>query len=496
MKLWLKSLLMFLAIIVVTAGAGVVYVSTVLNSTTSTLKSTFTNVGNKNTEQAVKATQPLTILLMGVDTGGQGRGTSDSWDGNADSEILMTLNPKTKTTTMVSMERDTLSNILDGNGNVISQTPTKLNSAYPSGYNNGGFDSAVSYAMKTVGVQGGVDIGNFVTMNFDGLINLVNDVGGISIVNDSGGVDALNGTSQGQKVTLPSGETVDSGAIYISDTEPEYSAYVPYYSDNREQVINGEQALVYARDRHTLGNGDYGRAAHQREVIAAVMKKILSADNLTQYQKFLNDISKDFKTNIPISASTISSFLGYKDCFNKVVSVQYEGVGYTGTDGGSYQLTPQNAALAVQNVMKKSLGQATSDQLDSNMVTYESYTGNSPSSSFLPSATVTQNGKSTTYGVDVNGNLVTIDSSNSGTYVSTNGSAVTSTAPPKSGTDASSSSAATSDNTAAADGTGTTDGTTATDGTGTADSTTDQGGGATTSGTPVWDPTTGQYVYQ
>ena len=70
-----------------------------------------------------------------------------------------------------------------------------------------------------------------------------------------------------------SDKTVDSGAIYISNTEPEYKAYVPYLSGNPKQLINGEQALVFARDRDTLANGNYGRAAHQREVMTELIKE-------------------------------------------------------------------------------------------------------------------------------------------------------------------------------------------------------------------------------
>ncbi|GBG96017.1 LytR family transcriptional regulator [Lactococcus termiticola] len=436
---------MVAGILLVTAGAGVVYVMTVLNSTTKTLSATFTDVGNKNTAKTVKATEPLTILLMGVDTGGDGRGDSNSWDGNADSSILMTLNPKTKTTTMVSIERDTLSNILDGDGNIVSTAPTKLNSAYPSGYNNGGFNSAVSYAMKTVGLQAGLDVGNFVTMNFDGLIDLVNDVGGIDVDNTSG------------------------TTLFISDTEPQYTATV----EQGKQHLNGEQALVYARDRHHRANGDYGRAAAQREVITSVMKKVLAVDNITQYQKFLNDISKDFKTNIPVSASTITSFLGYKDCFDKIVSVQYQGLSYDGTDGASYQITPEATALAVQNVMRKSLAQSVLTSLDPNLVTYENYTNSQASSFFLPSATVTEGKKAETYGVNQDGSLVAINSSNSGLYVGIDGSSLSSS-------DSASDSSASSQ---------------------TADASTEttpaaQGGGATSDDTTTYDPATASTTYQ
>lgn len=109
------------SIILVTAIAAGGYTLTVLNSTTKAFKMTYTNAGNKKTEQVIQATEPLTILLMGVDTGGEGRGTSDSWNGNSDSQILMTLNPKTHTTTMVSIERDTMTNILDADGNIVSK---------------------------------------------------------------------------------------------------------------------------------------------------------------------------------------------------------------------------------------------------------------------------------------------------------------------------------------------------------------------------------------
>lgn len=447
MKLWIKTLLMLGSIILVTGVAVAAYTLTVLNSTTQAFKMTYTNAGSKQTEQVIKATKPLTILVMGIDTGGEGRGTADSWNGNSDSQILITLDPTKKTTTMVSVERDTMTNILDGSGNIVSKE--KLNAAYPLGYNAGGktkgLETGVSYAMKTIGEQTGINIDNFITMNFDGLINLVNDVGGIDIVNDSNGVDVYQNTTKGQKITLPTGETIDSGAIYISDTEPDYSAYIPYYSDNRVQHINGEQALVFARDRHTLANGDYGRMAHQREVISALMKKLLALDNITQYQKLLTDASKDFKTNIPVNASTITSLLGYKDCFNKIVSIQYEGVGNM-VDGVSYQFTPTNVYLAMQNAMKKSLEQSTVTSLPESLITYESTFGSYSSPQYyMPSATITENGKSTVYGIDTEGNFITINSSNSGQYVSTGGGSVQSdSSSSSSGTSSSSSTASSS----------------------------------------------------
>ncbi|WP_290123285.1 LCP family glycopolymer transferase [Lactococcus fujiensis] len=117
----MKSLLMTGAIILLTVAAAATYLLTVSTSTVNALKTTYTKVGSKNTTEILKATKPLTIVLLGVDTGGAGRGTAEDWNGNSDSQIVMTLNPKTDTVTMVSMERDTMTNILDASGKVVSK---------------------------------------------------------------------------------------------------------------------------------------------------------------------------------------------------------------------------------------------------------------------------------------------------------------------------------------------------------------------------------------
>ncbi len=394
-----RNILITLAVLLLAAGGVFAYT---LSNVQKSLKKTYVNTGSAAT---IKATQPLTILLMGVDTGDASRGGSGSWNGNSDSQIVLTLNPKTNTTTMVSMERDTMTRILDNSNSIVSTE--KMNAAYPAGYNAGGITSAVQYAMNTISEQAGIPINNFVVVNMDGLVNLVNDVGGIDVVNDSG------------------------STITIANTEPEYTATVPYIQGNPVQHINGDQALVFARDRDTLPNGDYGRTAHQREVMTQLFKKLLNLNNITQYQKFLNDISSDFKTNISSSTSNLMALMSYKNCFNKIVSLQYQGIGETatGSDGlaASYQFIPRDVDLAVQNVMRQSIGETPITALDSKMISYQGWFGSDPSQAyFMPSATVTTKGQTTptVYGVNTDGSLVTINSNNAAQYVSTTGSAV------------------------------------------------------------------------
>ena len=76
---------------------------------------------------------------MGVDTGNIER--TDRWEGNSDSMILMTVNPKTKKTTMMSLERDILTKIQQKDGSVEE---AKLNAAYAGG----GAELAISTIQK------------------------------------------------------------------------------------------------------------------------------------------------------------------------------------------------------------------------------------------------------------------------------------------------------------------------------------------------------------
>ena len=103
MKLGKKILLMIAAIVVTTVVALGVYITSAYNFSTSELSKTFKDYKTSgSSSNAIKQTKPFSILLMGVDTGDSER--HSTWEGNSDSMILVTVNPKTKTTTMTSLE--------------------------------------------------------------------------------------------------------------------------------------------------------------------------------------------------------------------------------------------------------------------------------------------------------------------------------------------------------------------------------------------------------
>ncbi|MFV0555813.1 MAG: LCP family protein [Lactovum sp.] len=403
MKVWMKSLLMFLALVLVISITAVVYATTIWNSASKTLEATYTDIGQE--EVTINETEPLTILLMGVDTGDTSRGGEESWAGNSDSMIILTLNPETETSTMFSMERDTMANILDAEG--VIESTQKMNAAYPSGYNADGITGAAQWAMATISSQAGISLDNFIAINMNGLVKLVDDVGGIDVYNDPA-----------NWIATPD-NAYPEGTIYISDTEPAYTETIA----PGQQHINGEQALVYSRDRHHRLNGDYGRIAAQREVITQLMVKLFDMDNMSQYQKFLDDVSSDVRTNIQVSTDNFQSLLAYRNCFKKIVSIQYQGVGDM-VDGISYQFTPEETLLAIQNSMKLSLGQEIITEIDSNVITYENYFETEAPGYYLPSATITEGETIKVMGVNADGSFVEITEENSDIYISILGTAV------------------------------------------------------------------------
>ena len=154
--------------------------------------------------------------------------------------ILVTVNPKTKKTTMTSLERDLLTDI-EGSGEA------KLNSAYAEG----GADLAISTIQKVLDI----DIDYYALINMQGMIDLVDAVGGIEVTNH---------------FDFP---------ISIAENEPEFQAKV----EPGTHKINGEQALVYSRLRYDDPDGDYGRQKRQREEIQKVVAKLLKMDSIGSY---------------------------------------------------------------------------------------------------------------------------------------------------------------------------------------------------------------------
>ena len=362
-----KIVLMFLSLLAVTVLGVGAYAWTIYNQSTGELSKTYKSFGDET--DVISATKPMTVLLMGVDTGSGSR--SDAWAGNSDTMILLSVNPTTKKTVMMSLERDILTKIKNGDGETVE---AKLNAAYATG--------GAKLAISTIQDMMNIHVDRYILINMKGLVDLVDAVGGITVNN-----------------------TFDF-PISIEENEPEYTAKV----EPGVQSVNGDQALVYARMRYQDPEGDYGRQKRQREVIKKVVEKVLSLNSISNYQAILKAVSSNMQTNIELTSGSIPQLLGYRDAFKNIESQQLRGEDATLADGGSYQIVTKSHLLEMQNILRKSLGLETLTKLETNAVLYEDLNGEGQ----ITSGSSSSSGASNVYSSTVT------DTADTGTAYSTN----------------------------------------------------------------------------
>jgi LCP family protein required for cell wall assembly len=107
----------------------------------------------------------INIALFGIDTR-----TENSFEGLSDSIMVLSLNTETKTVKIISFMRDTLVPIEQPNGKKLCN---KINSAYAKG--------GPELAIKTLNQNFGLDISEYATVNFYGMAEIIDAVGGIEI---------------------------------------------------------------------------------------------------------------------------------------------------------------------------------------------------------------------------------------------------------------------------------------------------------------------------
>lgn len=219
----------------------------------------------------LKDKEPFSVLLLGVD-----ERVDDS--GRSDTIIVATVNPDKDSVKLVSIPRDTLVTI-PGHGK------DKVNAAYAYG--------GVNLAVQTVEDYLDIPINYYTKINMEGMIDLVDAVGGIHV--DNKYAFELDG------VTLATGT----------------------------QDLDGTQALQYARMRKQDPAGDFGRQERQKEVITKIAKKALGIQSVTNFNKIFNAVGKNVETNF--SGSEIWELLkGYSSVASHIENLKLEGpAGYT-----------------------------------------------------------------------------------------------------------------------------------------------------------------------
>ena len=211
------------------------------------------STSNRETASAGKdVTEPFTILLMGVDSAEEG--LSKNTVANGDSLILITFNPNTLNATMLSIPRDSYVPIACWSGN----PENKITHAAAYG---------TDCMMSTIENYFDVNIDYYAKINFKGLVTLVDTLGGIT-------------------VDVPQDLCTDNsnreGQVCINEGV---------------QTLNGEQALVLARNRKQLTGGDLDRGLNQQLVIEGIVNKVKDMKSINQVMKVLNTVTNNLDTN-------------------------------------------------------------------------------------------------------------------------------------------------------------------------------------------------------
>jgi LCP family protein required for cell wall assembly len=202
------------------------------------------NVERVEGEDIWTGTDRITVLILGIDERAQ---EEDYW--RTDTMILATLDPVTMKAGVLSIPRDLWVHI-------PGYTEERINTAHFLGDAYGHPGGGPALAVETVEYNLGIEkIDYYVRFNFQAFIELVDRIGGIDI-------------------DVP--ET-------IHDTQyptPDYG-YETFHVDAGPHHFYGEEALKYARTRHSNG-GDFDRMSRQQQVIKAIFERVTEADLLPQ----------------------------------------------------------------------------------------------------------------------------------------------------------------------------------------------------------------------
>ena len=214
------------------------------------------------------------ILLIGSDTRESGS------VGRSDAMILVSINQKTETIYLTSFLRDCYVHIPDyGN--------TRLNHAFAYG--------GPALLEETLEENFKVHVDRYVAVDFFSFMDVVDVLGGVWI----------NVTEEEQEIT---NDYIWSMNDLMGEEWSE-----DYIWNSGWQLLNGKQALCYARNRYT-GN-DYERTARQRTIISQIINGAMSASPSTLVslaQVILPQITTDLtKTEVLSYAANIGAYLNY-----------------------------------------------------------------------------------------------------------------------------------------------------------------------------------------
>ena len=189
--------------------------------------------------------EPFVIYLSGVDTRGE-----LTENARSDVNILAAVNPVTKRVALVNTPRDYYVDLAG------TSSKDKLTHAGLYG---------VETSMETLGNLYGVNVDQYIRINFAGFISIIDALGGVDVYSDQ---------------------------AFTSVGSPGY--YDPTTFVEGWNHLDGKSALAFARERHAFASGDIQRGINQMKVIDAMLNKIKSPALLMGFSKIMDAASDCF----------------------------------------------------------------------------------------------------------------------------------------------------------------------------------------------------------
>lgn len=295
---WLRITGVVFLVLFIGAGA---YVYSLYNSLTNAIDTMHQPIDREKSDKRIEdiqlvKSQPFSVLLLGVD---EREGDS----GRSDTMIVLTVNPQKQSIKMLSIPRDTRTEIV-GKG-----IDDKINHSYAFGREKMAIDTVEHFLDIPIDYYGRV--------NMEGFKDVVDAVGGIRVNND---LEFKQG-----------GYTFKKGAI----------------------ELDGKQALSYVRMRKGDPRGDFGRQERQRQVIQGAINKGLSLSSLTRYSSIFDALGNNVRTDLTFD-EMMDIQKNYRAAAQKIEQLEISGRGqYIGKIW--YLIVSDEEKLRVQTELKEHL---------------------------------------------------------------------------------------------------------------------------------------------
>lgn len=274
----------FLIELVILAAAGVVlYITTKTTETGKVEIAEEDIVINDTVKQAEETTMKgyWNIALFGVDS------RQDALTKNTRSDTIMiaSINQDTGDIKLVSVYRDTYLNLGNDSYN-------KCNAAYAKG--------GPEQAINMLNMNLDMNVTDFITIGFQGLIDVVDALHGVQIDVQDAEIEHLNNYQRSMFLDEGGGGKLNENIVPVTNSGL--------------QTLSGLQATAYCRIRYTAGD-DFRRAERQRTVLLACMDKAKTA-SVSELTSIANNIFKEVYTSLDLN--DIIALLGDISKYNVV----------------------------------------------------------------------------------------------------------------------------------------------------------------------------------